>query len=365
MKRRIGYGILIAVLLAGNGILICGLVFASEDLGEDSTIRTSYRTEKIRNYVLVPDEADRWGPGLFLESDPDEIIAEDHEEIEDVPEGVIEELHDKDTEAKEESLEEMDEEIIRDNEEEETEHFEEAFEEEDQQTEEEPVEEIPVVKGSPQYQSWQVPLRQRRDPTADSPEIYFHVKNEITLDLSIHIKDGVTTTIPEVDMGPRAEWKDLLVHPDGSVEYNGQTHDMLYYEGRFVSAYGPSDMGWEIAKIDGRIYFDGLQVTEDAVLKILKLKMMVSGLESDEISFIIRRILDEDMLSFETEYLYIRYIPQNSVDEAIQLEVPDVFSVMRRHFLFEASDDRIDLSEPEYEAISGEYVIHETAVNRI
>jgi hypothetical protein len=364
MKRRIGYGILIASLILGNGLLLYGIVFASGDLGEDSSIRTNYRTEKIKNYIVLEQESDDIEMVSDSNNIDDEILPEVQLETEYVQEIDNEEMQEEATQRPEELLPDLEEEVVEENDLESESYVEETLPEEEPQQDEEPVEEIPVVKGSTEFESWEVPLWQN-DPFTDSPEIYFHVKDEITLDLAIHIKDGVTKTIPEVDMGTRAEWNDLLVRPDGSIEYDGQIHSMLYYEGSFVHAYGFSNMGWEIAKIDGKLYFEGQQVTEVAILKILKLKMLTAGLEPDEISFILRRIMDNNMLEFETEYLYIRYIPQDSVDKAIQLKIPDYFSVMRRHFLLEASDDPMELEDPEFESVSGDFIIHETAVNRI
>jgi hypothetical protein len=157
----------------------------------------------------------------------------------------------------------------------------------------------------------------------------------------------------------------MVIHADGSIDYGGEIYEMLYYEGIFVHQYGLSNMGWTLEKVNGQLYLEGQPADPVSVLFFLRIKMMESGLEDNEIDFLLNRIVKMDMLSFETNYLFIRFIPKDSVDEAILLEVPDDFSVMRRHYLFESSDDPMELVEPEYEFVNGDHIIHETAVNRI
>lgn len=80
-----------------------------------------------------------------------------------------------------------------------------------------------------------------------SPEIFIHTDQEVTLDLTVRIEDGVTKTIPEVDMGREAVWKDLTVRPDGIIEFEGDRYPFLYYEGVFIDRYPDSDQGWAIS----------------------------------------------------------------------------------------------------------------------
>ncbi len=217
-------------------------------------------------------------------------------------------------------------------------------------------EEIPVQEES---------FRWNKDPDMDSPEIYFHVNEDMLVDISVNIAGGVTKTIPEIPMDTEAEWNDVLVGPDGLILYNGQKYSMLYYEGIFVDSYGPSNMGWVVENVDGALYFEGVMVTENSLMHIFVNKMRSSGLKDNEIEFLIERVLEKEMLDFDSQYLLIRYIPQSSVDEAIQLEVPEIFSVMRRHFLLESTDEHIQLHDPEFNMVFDGNIIHETAVNRI
>lgn len=81
---------------------------------------------------------------------------------------------------------------------------------------------------------------------------------------------------------------------------------------------------------------------------------------------LMNRIIDNDMLDFDTDHPHIRYIPQDSVDEVIELVTPEVFTVIRRCFLLESSDLSIDLEIPVFEIpeFNG-MTIYETGVNRI
>jgi hypothetical protein len=372
MKRRIRYGILVAALLIGNGLLIGGLVFASGNIEEDNQMRTYDRSGGMRDHSDQVNELKNVKISFYPVDIPDElpekdqsleewIQQEEDEEERDPKNGVIpeltileviEELEEENSSEGQVPLEEGSAETNLTSEEGSTSDDEQVVQEEVQEE---------------QFSNiiWEEPFGNNRDPDQDSPEIYFHVKHEVSLDLAVHIRDGVTKTIPEVEMGPKAFWEKIVARPDGSIEYNGRMHEMLYYEGRFVNAYGPSNMGWKLEKVDGQLYFDNHRVTEKEILGILMLKMMASGLEFNEVEFLIRRMIDMDMLDFDTKYLFIRYIPQDSVDEAICLDAPDHFSVMRRHFLLEDSDISIEMEEPNFEPCYGDFIIHETAVNRI
>lgn len=202
--------------------------------------------------------------------------------------------------------------------------------------------------------------------THDSPEIYFHVAREVTFDISVHIEKGVTLTIPNVEMDNSASWNDILVSTDGSIRYEDETYDLLYYEGIFVEDYGPSNQGWVLSRENGQLSLNGIPVNEEITLEFLRYKMISSGLMKNEVVFLLDRIVENDMLSFDTQYLYLRYVPQEAVDMAIQIDAPDEFTIMRRHFLFEASNEEVELDEPEFKILYEEdLIIHETAVNRI
>jgi hypothetical protein len=140
---------------------------------------------------------------------------------------------------------------------------------------------------------------------------------------------------------------------------------MLYYEGIFIDSYGPSQYGWVIDKVQDSLYLDGNEISMKELLEFIELKMKISGLEDNEVEFLINRIVENDMLEFEVDHLLIKYIPEVSVDEAIELDIPDGFTLMRRHFLLEASNDNIELMEPSFNTIKSPFMIHETAVNRI
>jgi len=125
-------------------------------------------------------------------------------------------------------------------------------------------------------------------------------------------------------------------------------------------------LGWVIDREGEDLFLEGERVEIPDIIEFLRYQMHLSGLEENEIDFMIERVESLDMLNFEEEHLLIRYIPMLSVDEAIDLEVREEFQIMRRHFLIEGSDRPVELMEPEFEEISeGPYVIHETAINRI
>ena len=73
-----------------------------------------------------------------------------------------------------------------------------------------------------------------------SPEIFFHVDGEITTDVTVHIEDGITVTIPDIEDGESVTWKEVSVDETGMITYGAREFPYLYYEGHFVHRYGPS-----------------------------------------------------------------------------------------------------------------------------
>jgi hypothetical protein len=196
-----------------------------------------------------------------------------------------------------------------------------------------------------------------------SPEIYFHVEEEVTTDVTVEINGGVTTTIPQVPMGKKAVWKDVLVRPDGTINYQGKDYDFLYYEGRFD--YQWSNQGWLVEEQDGKLYLNGVETDEAGILAFLEEKMLESGLLENEAAFLLERIVELDMLDMDSPYMSIHYIPIEDVDEAIKLCTSFEFQQMRRHFAFYEHDGPVDMVEPVYEVVEDTgFVIHETAVNK-
>jgi hypothetical protein len=196
-----------------------------------------------------------------------------------------------------------------------------------------------------------------------SPEIYFHVEEEVTTDVTVEIDGGVTTTIPQVPMGKKAVWKDVLVRPDGTINYQGKNYDFLYYEGRFD--YQWSNQGWLVEKQGGKLYLDGVETDEAGILQHLESEMIESGLLENEAAFLLERIVELDMLDMDKSYMSLHYIPIEDVDEAIKLSTSFEFQQMRRHFAFYEHEGPVDMVEPVYEVVENTgYVIHETAVNK-
>ncbi|UCH88726.1 MAG: hypothetical protein JSV49_10820 [Thermoplasmata archaeon] len=197
----------------------------------------------------------------------------------------------------------------------------------------------------------------------DSPEIYFHVEDKVKVDITVEIKDGVTKTIPEIQLGNKVTWENLLIDKNGVINYNDNEYEFLYYEGRFH--YAPSNYGWLVTKIDEQLFLNDNLVTEQELLEFIKIQMRDSGLHENEIEFLIDRITQNKMLDFSSKYLLIRYIPQADVDEAIKIQSDLNFNIIRRHFLIEAVDNHVEMNDPIYEIIEDSgFLIHETAVNR-
>ncbi len=200
------------------------------------------------------------------------------------------------------------------------------------------------------------------DVENDSPEIFFHVTEPITTDVTVTIPDGVTLTIPEVEMTSAATWTDVKANPDGTCTYEGSTYPYLYYEG--IWDYPDSSFGWMVEKVDGVMVLEGEVVTEDDILEFITEKCIDSGLEPNEAQVIIDRIVALDMLEFDG-CLAIRYIPEVDVEATMQLETSESFQTMRRHFYLEQIETQVELSEPVFEMRpEGDLIIHETAVNR-
>jgi len=197
-----------------------------------------------------------------------------------------------------------------------------------------------------------------------SPEIYFHVEESVTTDVTVEIPDGeVTKTIPGVQMGSNASWKDVRIDTDGTVTFDGKQYSFLYYEGRW--SYQWSNQGWLVEKEDGRLYLNGEPTSQSNILDFLREEMRESGLCENEIEFLIQRIMDLDMLDMEKPFMSIHYIPIQDVNRAIRLTTSFNFTQMRRHFAFYEHDQPVEMVEPVYEEIGDTgYVIHETAVNK-
>jgi hypothetical protein len=91
-----------------------------------------------------------------------------------------------------------------------------------------------------------------------------------------------------------------------------------------------------------------------------------AGLEVNEAEVMLQRIIDHDMLSFSDNYLIIRYIPMNQVDQAIKLTTSYDMENVRRHFLIEETDEEEILHQPVFEQFDNdEEYLMETAVNKI
>jgi flagellar basal body-associated protein FliL len=61
-----------------------------------------------------------------------------------------------------------------------------------------------------------------------SPEIYFHVEGSMSTDVNIYIEDGVTLTLPEVENGKYASWRNVKVDANGLITYENGDHQYLY-----------------------------------------------------------------------------------------------------------------------------------------
>jgi hypothetical protein len=204
---------------------------------------------------------------------------------------------------------------------------------------------------------------EKEEPQSDSPELFFHVKRPITIDVTVKIPDGITLTIPEVLMGQKATWNDVHISEDGTVHFNDEIYPYLYYEGRFK--YPPSKYGWLVEQRDNELLLDNNPITKEDLMEFLKHEFIASGLYENEADVLLKRIQNIDMLDFSESYLAIHYIPKKDVDQTMGLETSHEFSVMRRHFWLEELEVPIDMKEPVFEEISeSDYIIHETAVNR-
>lgn len=197
-----------------------------------------------------------------------------------------------------------------------------------------------------------------------SPEIYFHVKKAVVTDITVEIENGVTLTIPEVPLGKRVVWRNVQIGEDGIIEYRGQEYNFLYYEGRFE--YKESNYGWMIKSDGGKLTMDGVEFSKNGILDFLEQMLMDSGLHDNEVSFLMDRVAENDMLSFSSDYLLIRYIPMEDVNEAIGLETSFDFEIVRRHFLLQETDEPIEMQVPVFGGVEDSgYFIHETAINRL
>ena len=200
--------------------------------------------------------------------------------------------------------------------------------------------------------------------TSMSPEIYFYVDKPVTTDVTLEIENGVTKTIPEIPLGKKVTWKNVHIDPNGIIQYNGKEYPFLYYEGNFQ--YKPSNYGWLVRNIEGQMFLDGTHISELELQEFISNQFKTSGLFNHEVVYLLKRVINNNMLSFSKEFLIINYIPTKDVNNAIKLTTSYDFSIMRRHFLIQELDNEINLKEPIYEKIEDiGFLIHETAINRI
>ena len=197
-----------------------------------------------------------------------------------------------------------------------------------------------------------------------SPEIYFYVNEPVITDVTVEIEDGVTKTFPEVPVSEKIIWKNVRIENDGNIIFNGEKYPYLYYEGCFK--YPQSNYGWIIQKIGDQMFLNNKQITKFDLKLFLREQFERSGLYDNEISDIMQRIEENNMLRFSSNYLIIRYIPIKDVNKVIELKTSFEFSIIRRHFLIQESNEPIDLVIPLYETIENNgFLIHETAINKI
>jgi len=207
------------------------------------------------------------------------------------------------------------------------------------------------------------PWPSNRQGDMNSPEIFFHVKEPMTIDVTVRIPERVTLTIPEVQMGSVAVWENVHALDDGNILFDGEKYPYLYYEGRF--SYPESNYGWLVEQVGGELFIDGSPIDRDGLITFLRIKFMDSGVFENEANVLIKRIQDLNMLEFSKSFLAIRYIPTADVDSIMGLETSQAFTFMRRHFYIEELDRYTELIEPAFESISDDdFIIHETAVNK-
>ena len=155
------------------------------------------------------------------------------------------------------------------------------------------------------------------DAFIETAEFFVAKLRRYTTDVTVEIAGGVTVTVPEIPLGKRVTWKNVTVMPDGTVRYNGALYPFLYYEGHFH--YPESNYGWLIGQRSGQLYLDARPIDEEGVHQFLYKKLEEAGLSRYEIGYLMERVGNNNMLDFDSDYLFIRYIPMDDVNSAMAL----------------------------------------------
>jgi len=209
-----------------------------------------------------------------------------------------------------------------------------------------------------------------------SPEIYLYSKKTITEEIVVEIKEGVTKTIPEIELGPMVTWQDVRVYENGTLGYQGDNYKYLYYEGNFIQPNYISNYGWILEKNVTSLMLNNDPITLEELETFFKEELAQAGLYEREISdFIKKAFITEKMFENEEQTdrfkLAIYYIPQNTVDDIITIRCNHNFTQLRRHFLITPIfTDDLYLEPPIYitpsnTVESSNFILHEWGLNLI
>ena len=193
-----------------------------------------------------------------------------------------------------------------------------------------------------------------------SPEIYLYSATPVMERVAVTIREGVTATSPDVGTGRAIEWNGVSVGPDG-MNYRGEALKYLYYEGIFEY---DSAVGWVFERDGGKLTVNGMPATSEAAE--IKRALLASGLFENEAEDFLAKLCGE-MGAFDgaSHRTALKYIPEDVVNERIQITTTHDFAQIRRHFLLVEDYGGPALQSPEFgDAPHAPMVLHEWALNR-
>jgi PKD repeat protein len=202
-------------------------------------------------------------------------------------------------------------------------------------------------------------------PRPYSPNIYLYREKPGSDTVRVIVDGTVTKTVPEIELGSEITWENVWIE-DGKLYYEGKEYDFLYYEELIDPK--PSNFGWILERDEtGSLHLNDEKMTLNELKEFFRKEMKKTGLYDNEIEDFVEEWLGAGGRLFpgETVFRYaIMYVPENIVDEIIQIETEREYDeIIRVHFLVQPAGENLVLESPQYpEHKKGENVLHEWGV---